>query len=219
MTPPPTTMRCGERVQTTLRRPSATYSASSCQTRSSPASSSGRLPQRRWIAPPDEPLEAVAVKRTDAVERIGGAVVRDPHVPELGMDQAVHQLAVHHAPAADPGADGDVAERLEPGACAPAVLAERGCVDIGVEGERHAERAGERRVVMRPHVGEPRLTSIGPNEPRPIAASVPSRAKNSAARAIVSSGSVVGKVTSSWTSSGPVPVAQTHFVPPASTPP
>ena len=73
--------------------------------------------------------------------------------------------------------------------------------------------------MIRPQVGELRLTSIGPNEPRPIAASVPFVAKKSAARAIVAAGSVVGKVTSSCTSVGPVPVAQTHFVPPASTPP
>ena len=74
-------------------------------------------------------------------------------------------------------------------------------------------------VVMRPQAGEVGSMSIGPNEPTPIAASVPLPAKNSAARPIVSSGSVVGKVTRSWTSSGPVPVAHTHFVPPASTPP
>jgi hypothetical protein len=74
-------------------------------------------------------------------------------------------------------------------------------------------------VVMRPQVGELRLTSSGPNEPTPIAARVPLLAKKSAARAIVSSGCVVGKVTSSCTSSGPLPVAQTHFVPPASMPP
>jgi len=45
MTPPPSTIRCGESVQTTLSRPSARYSASSCQTRSS-VSSSGGLPER-----------------------------------------------------------------------------------------------------------------------------------------------------------------------------
>jgi hypothetical protein len=74
-------------------------------------------------------------------------------------------------------------------------------------------------VVIRPQVGESRRTSIGPNEPIPRASSVPLAAKNSTARAIVSSGCVVGNVTHSRTSSGPLPVAQTHFVPPASTPP
>jgi hypothetical protein len=61
--------------------------------------------------------------------------------------------------------------------------------------------------------------SIGPNEPIPTAATGPLRAKNSTARAIVSSGFPVGKMTVSLMSSGPLPIAETHFVPPASIPP
>ena len=74
-------------------------------------------------------------------------------------------------------------------------------------------------VVMRPQVGDAGRMSIGPNEPTPTAAIEPSRAKKSIARASVSSGEVVGKVTMSPRSSGPSPIAQTHFVPPASMPP
>jgi hypothetical protein len=62
--------------------------------------------------------------------------------------------------------------------------------------------------------------SIGPNEPIPIASSAPFRpAKNSTARAIVSSGALVGNVVVFWMSLGPYPTAHTHFEPPASTPP
>jgi hypothetical protein len=91
-----------------------------------------------------EPLEAVAVVRADAVERIALAVVRDPHVAELRMEQPVHEPSVREAAAADPRADRDVTEGVEAGRGAPAVLAERRRVDVGVERERHVELLLER---------------------------------------------------------------------------
>jgi len=74
-------------------------------------------------------------------------------------------------------------------------------------------------VVIRPQVGEPSRRSTGPNEPTPSASTGPSRSKNAVARAIVSSGVVVGKVSLARRSSGPVPTAHCHFVPPVSIPP
>jgi hypothetical protein len=56
-------------------------------------------------------------------------------------------------------------------------------------------------VVIRPQVGDARWMSIGPKDPTPTAASAPLLLKKSAARAIVSSGWVVGNATVCWTSS------------------
>lgn len=49
-----------------------------------------------------EPFEAVAVVGTRAAERVPGAIVRDPHVPELGVEEPVHQISVRHPAPADP---------------------------------------------------------------------------------------------------------------------
>ena len=70
-----------------------------------------------------------------------------------------------------------------------------------------------------PQVGEPSRRSTGPNDPIPIAATGPSLSKNATARPIVSAGVVVGKVPVARRSSGDVPIAHTHFVPPPSMPP
>src|SRR5207253_9973392 len=96
-------------------------------------------PARADRVPRRESLEAVAVVRAGTVEGILRTVVRDAHVPELGVEEAVHQPAVGHSAPADAGADGDVAERLEAGRGAPAVLTESGGVDVGVEPERKFE--------------------------------------------------------------------------------
>src|SRR5205085_10382784 len=94
--------------------------------------------------PGRESLEAVAVERADTVERVTRPIVRDPHVPELRMEQAVHRLPVDHPAPTDAGADRDVAEGLEAGRGTPAMLAECGGVDVRVEGERDVERLSER---------------------------------------------------------------------------
>ena len=99
--------------------------------------------------PRGEALEAVAVERAGAGEGIALAVVRDQHVADLGMEQAVDRPPVDEDPAADPGADGDVDEGVEPLGGAVAPLAHRGGVDVGVEGDRDAERRRQRR----DHVG------------------------------------------------------------------
>ena len=117
---------------------------------SSSASSSAGRPQRASIARPGrEALPAVAVVRADARERVGVAVVGIAQVAELRMDEAVQELAADHPAAADPGADREVAEGVEPLGGAPAVLAERGGVDVGVERDRHAEPAARARARRR----------------------------------------------------------------------
>jgi hypothetical protein len=63
------------------------------------------------------------------------------------------------------------------------------------------------------------LRSTGPNEPIPIASTGPARTKKAIARPIVSSGVVVGKVSTARKSSGPLPTAHVHLEPPVSIPP
>src|SRR5262245_5291017 len=74
-------------------------------------------------------------------------------------------------------------------------------------------------LVTCPHVGEAGSRSTGPNDAMPSAATGPCCAKNATAAAMVSAGAPVGTRVSARMSSGPVPTAQTSFVPPASTPP
>ena len=76
-------------------------------------------------------------------ERISDAIVRDPHVSELGMEQAVDEPTVHDHTAADAGTDGDVTEAVETDGSSPALLAEGGGVDVCVEGDRNVERLFE----------------------------------------------------------------------------
>src|SRR3954447_26263923 len=56
------------------------------------------------------------------------------------MDERV---ARHHT-SPDPGADREVTERVEADCRAPTLLAERRGVYVGVEGDRHPERATKR---------------------------------------------------------------------------
>ena len=165
-----------------------------------------------------EPLPAVAVIRADA--RRTGRASRScgiAHVADLGMQQPVQELAAGHPAAADAGADRDVAEGVEPPGRAPAVLAERGRVDVGVEGDRHRQAPADllADVGVRPaglggrgDVSPGRRRRVcgrsGPNEPIPIASTGPSRSKNAITGSIVSSGVVVGIVSVARRSSGPV---------------
>jgi hypothetical protein len=117
----------------------------------------GPSPAGAHRAAGSEPFEAVAVERADAVERVRGAVVRDAHVAELRMREPVHELLADHGPAADAGADGHVAEGVQPDGRAPALLAERRRVHVRVERDLHAERRAQRADDVR--VGPPRLRS------------------------------------------------------------
>jgi hypothetical protein len=54
---------------------------------------------------------------------------------DLGMQQAVQELAVDEHAATDAGADGDVDERIGPLTRAPEEFAEHGGIHIGVPGD------------------------------------------------------------------------------------
>jgi hypothetical protein len=166
------------------------------------------------------------VERADARERVLLAVVRDAEVADFRMLHAVKRRAVHEDAASDAGADGHVAADVQPPRGAPAELAERSRVHVGVEDERDAEAAADLAgdVRVRPAglgvvVITPRTRSTGPNEPIPIASTGPSRSKKATASPIVSAGVVVAMVESARRPSGPVPTAHSHLEPPASMPP
>ena len=62
----------------------------------------GRLaPARVHRRPAGETFETVAVKRADAGERIGRAIVRHADVAHLGVHESMRQLAVEQPAAAD----------------------------------------------------------------------------------------------------------------------
>src|SRR5262245_57249958 len=60
------------------------------------------------------------------------------------MHEPVHRLAVDHRATTDPGADADVDERSHTLSATPAMLGERGAVDVRVEGDRDAQGASQR---------------------------------------------------------------------------
>src|SRR5881398_1561823 len=71
--------------------------------------------------------------------------------------------------------------------------------------------------VMNPKLEEPARKSTGPNEPMPTAFNLPAEfsCRNLTAAATVHSGDVVG-ISTVFRSSGPLPIPQMNFVPPAS---
>src|SRR4029453_10166185 len=81
----------------------------------------------------------VTVIGTCAGKGVNVTVGRDPHVTELGVHQSVEQLPADTRPPADPRPDRDVAEGVEALGGAPAMLAERGGVDVRVERDRYRE--------------------------------------------------------------------------------
>ena len=85
----------------------------------------------------------------DGVEGVAFAVVRDAHVPELRMQEAVQEPAVRHPPGPDPRADGDIGEGVETDRSSPAVLAERRRVDVGVDGNGNVQALSESRSDIR----------------------------------------------------------------------
>src|SRR5207253_2459963 len=95
-----------------------------------------------------EDARAVAERRCDQVVveapfELRGADVAREQLADLCADELKEPGLIHDA-AADSGTDGDVAERLEAGGGAPAVLAERCGVDVRVERDRNAEGPFER---------------------------------------------------------------------------
>ncbi len=121
-------MRCGDSVQTTFTSPSVELPGRSVvELFRGPAPA---LPER---AARGEALEAVAVIRARALKRVSRLIVRDSHMPELGMKEPMQQTPVRHAAAADARPDGDVAERVEADRSAPALLAKGRGVHVGVE--------------------------------------------------------------------------------------
>src|SRR5512132_4409608 len=101
----------------------------------------GRSRARLDRAARGQAFPAIAVVGTDTGKRVRVAIVRDPHVSELRVQQPVQELAADHAAAADAGADCDVAGGVESSRGSPAVLPERGRVYVRVEGDRYAEAA------------------------------------------------------------------------------
>ncbi len=88
-----------------------------------------------------ETLEAVAVVRAVARVRVVG-VARDANVAALGVREPVERAAVDHDADADAGADRHIAARGNVGAVAAEVeLGQRGRIHVGLETDRHAERA------------------------------------------------------------------------------
>ena len=94
-----------------------------------------------------QPFETIAVIGARSLVWILLAVVRDSDVAHLGMSSAMHQAAIHHSSSANAGADGEIQKVVQALRGAPAGLAERSGVDVGIEGdlcsERVADGAGE----------------------------------------------------------------------------
>ncbi len=84
--------------------------------------------------------EGRAARHTLGTPPVVGAAARvvvvrvplDEDVAHLGVEQAVDGAAVEDRAAADPGADGEVDDRADPLPRAPALLGQRGAVDVGV---------------------------------------------------------------------------------------
>ena len=230
--PPPITIRSGESTEIAQTSPSARYSAWSCQTASSSSSDAGRPQRASTAAARREAFPAVAVVGADARKRVGVAVVRDAHVAELGVDEAVHERSADHRAAADPRPDRDVTEGVESPGGAPALLAERGRVDVGVEGDRYRKPAADllADVGVRP-ARLRRRRDVSPGRGRRLAVDGAERADADRRRPVPPvrrrrppgraspAGVVVGTVSVARRSSGPVPTAHSHFEPPASIPP
>ena len=136
------------------------------------------------------------------------------------------------SPAADTGADRDVAESVEPPCCSPAMLAERGGVDVGVEGDRHREAAADllADVGVRP-AGFRRRSDVAPGRRRRPSVDGAERADpdrgdrpfaleerdDSADRLLGSRRR--DRCRSRPDRRGRVPIAHSHLEPPASIPP
>ena len=158
-----------------------------------------------------------------------GPVVRNAHVAELRIHQAVHERAVHRCPASDARPHGGVAERpepREPPQCSPAPQRSRRCrrrrgrraaaelvPDVGVG------PAGLGVVVMRP-TSMTRSGSTGPIEPipaPPTASPLSKNADDTVDRLGRRRGR--GRLAGARGSSAPVPIAHSPFEPPLSMPP
>jgi hypothetical protein len=185
----------------------------------------GYSPARLERRAGSEPLEAVAVIRTDAVERVGIEIVRDTQMPELGVEQAVQDTSVDDRAAADAAPTVTYQSvrnsRPAPQRCSPRAAAFTSVSNAtGTSSLRRIScptsmfaQPGFGVVVMHPQVIESMRVSTGPKEPMPIASTGPAREKKSTARPIVSFGVVVGIVVTAQRSSGPIPIAHSLCVP------
>ncbi len=87
-----------------------------------------------------ESFETIEVIRAKSLVRILLAVVRDSDVAHFRMGSSMHQAAIDHASSADTGADGEIQKVVEALRGAPAGLAQRSSVDVGIEGDICSER-------------------------------------------------------------------------------
>ena len=99
-----------------------------------------RAPSSRQRDRRRETLETVAVIGTGPGERVRG-IMRDRQVSHLRMHEPVDRTTADDGAAADARTDGDVDERIDAAPGPPAILGERGAVDVGVEGDGHRQRA------------------------------------------------------------------------------
>ena len=85
----------------------------------------------------------------EALVRITPKVVGHPHVAHLRVHEAMNQLAVDHATAAETGAHRKIDKGVQPLGSAPALLAQGSAVDIAVETNRQAQRTMQRAHYIR----------------------------------------------------------------------
>ena len=87
-----------------------------------------------------ESFKTIAVIRARPLVRIFLDVVRDTNVAHFRMGSSMHQAAIDHASSADTGADGEIQKVVQALCGAPAGLAQRSSVDVGIEGDLCSER-------------------------------------------------------------------------------
>ena len=101
----------------------------------------------------DQALDAVAVKRAGSGERVARRAAQ-AEVAEFGVERTVDRAAVDDDPATDPGADGQIDQARTALPRTPAVFGERGGVDVGIDGDRTGDGAGQ-------HLAHPRTAPAG----------------------------------------------------------
>ena len=152
--PPPRTITSGETTAINATSPSARYASLELPGGLVLELLARHAPARRDRRPRREALEAVAVVGAGA-RRSRRRRSGDAQVAELRMGEPVDEPAAGDHAGADPGADRDVGERVEPLRRAEAVLADRRRVHVRVERDRHAQPLAKRPGNLR--AGPPRL--------------------------------------------------------------
>ena len=90
---------------------------------------------------PAKSFEAIAVVWARASERVAATIMWNQHMADFWMQHAVQQVAIDHHAAANTGANRDIHKGVDILRCAPALLAKRRRVHIGIEANWHAEFA------------------------------------------------------------------------------